>query len=97
MILRKPKGIAKVCDLVLCNAPAIAKSLTKNTPAITGPEQKNSSLLYELKGKLILRDFWSALCSYCIALFPCMQSVQDELKNQLQEGKLNSVFLIQKI
>lgn len=38
----------------------------------------------QLKKKLTILDFWSTSCSACIKLFPHMQSLQDEFKDQLQ-------------
>jgi len=40
--------------------------------------------LYDLKAKLTILDFWSSSCSSCIELFPHLQRLRDQFKNQLQ-------------
>lgn len=40
--------------------------------------------LSDLKGKLIILDFWGQYCSACIASFPKMDSLQTKFKNQVQ-------------
>jgi len=40
--------------------------------------------LYDLRGKLTILDFWSSSCSSCIDLFPHMQQMRDQFKDQLQ-------------
>ena len=40
--------------------------------------------LSDLKGKLVILDFWSTFCGACIELFPHLNSLQDQFKNDLQ-------------
>lgn len=44
----------------------------------------STASLFDFKAKLIILDFWSSSCLSCIKLFPHMQSLQDEFKNDLQ-------------
>lgn len=48
----------------------------------------NSSLkrikLSQLKGKVVLIDFWATWCSPCVAAMPHLQDLQKEFKDQLQ-------------
>jgi thiol-disulfide isomerase/thioredoxin len=38
----------------------------------------------QLKGKLVILDFWNSNCSPCIAAFPEMEKLQKEFGNQIQ-------------
>lgn len=40
--------------------------------------------LSDLKGKLVILDFWSSSCGSCINLFPHLDSLQERFKNELQ-------------
>lgn len=44
----------------------------------------------DLKGKLILLDFWGLGCTYCIESFPKMNTLQKEFNNKLQIILVNS-------
>ena len=44
----------------------------------------------EIKGKLVIFDFWSTNCTSCVAAFPKLDSMQQQFKDQLQ------IFLITK-
>ena len=45
--------------------------------------------LSDLKGKLVILDFWSTWCGSCIAAFPEMEKLQKEFANQLQVVLVN--------
>lgn len=68
--LRKP---LKVGDHV----PNIIVNHVLNYPV---PQLK----LNDLKGKLVILDFWSVHCSACIAEMPVMQAYQQQFKDKLQ-------------
>lgn len=40
--------------------------------------------LSDFRGRLVILDFWSTTCGSCIGLFPHMQSLAHEFKNDLQ-------------
>ncbi|KQC00963.1 TIGR03435 family protein [Pedobacter sp. Hv1] len=40
--------------------------------------------LSQLKGKVVLIDFWATWCSPCVAAMPHLQALQKKFKNQLQ-------------
>ena len=40
--------------------------------------------LHDLRGKLVILDFWDIYCSSCIAAFPKMQQLQEEFGSQIQ-------------
>jgi thiol-disulfide isomerase/thioredoxin len=40
--------------------------------------------LSDLKGKLVILDFWATWCSACIRNFPKMESLQEEFGNKIQ-------------
>ncbi|WP_290794961.1 TlpA family protein disulfide reductase [Flavihumibacter sp. UBA7668] len=46
--------------------------------------------LSELKGKLILLDFWSTWCGSCIEAFPKLQQIQQEFGDSIQIFLVNS-------
>ena len=50
----------------------------------------NKSTLFTFKRKLTILDFWSSTCSSCIGLFPHMQELQNEFKDQLQIVLVNT-------
>jgi|GEM_PF-3518923 len=60
----------------------------------------NTVKLEDLKGKLILLDFWELNCAPCIAAFPHLDSLQKKFKDQIQiflitpnsKGRLDSTF-----
>jgi thiol-disulfide isomerase/thioredoxin len=45
--------------------------------------------LSDLKGKLVILDFWSTWCGSCIAAFPEMEKLQKEFSNQFQVVLVN--------
>ena len=47
--------------------------------------------LSDLKGKLIILDFWATWCGSCIAMFPAIDSLQQQFRQQLQIIMVNSV------
>ena len=46
--------------------------------------------LADLKGKMILLDFWATWCSSCVEGFPKMDELQNEFKNDLQVILVNA-------
>lgn len=38
----------------------------------------------DLKGKVVIFDFWNVFCSSCIAAMPKMEALQEEFKDQIQ-------------
>ncbi len=46
--------------------------------------------LADLKGKLVILDFWATWCSACIAAFPKMEAIQEQFKKELQVIMINS-------
>jgi peroxiredoxin len=56
-----------------------------NLPSVVGTKRK----LSELRGKVVLLNFWDTTCKPCRAEYPHLQKIQDEFKN---EGL--SVFMI---
>lgn len=40
--------------------------------------------LSDLKGKLVILDFWSSWCGSCISLFPHLQQLQEQFKDSIQ-------------
>lgn len=47
--------------------------------------------LSELKGKVIILDFWSTWCSTCINKFPLIDSIQREFKDRVQVILVNNI------
>jgi thiol-disulfide isomerase/thioredoxin len=45
---------------------------------------KTHAHLSNFKAKLTILDFWNTACSNCIALFPHMQSLEEEFKGQIR-------------
>ena len=46
--------------------------------------------LSDLKGKLVILDFWSTWCGACIEAFPKMEKLQKEFGDQLQVILVNT-------
>lgn len=46
--------------------------------------------LQQYRGKLVILDFWSIYCGSCIAAFPELEAMQEELKDSLQIILVNS-------
>lgn len=46
--------------------------------------KSSTARLSDFKGKLILLDFWSSWCGSCLSLFPHLDSLQREFKDELQ-------------
>ena len=51
---------------------------------INHPDGKETITLNDYRGKLILLDFWGPSCSYCIAAFPKLDSLQAQFNDELQ-------------
>ena len=51
---------------------------------INHPEGKDTITLNDYRGKLILLDFWGPACSYCIAAFPKLDSLQTQFDTDFQ-------------
>ncbi|MBB2146804.1 redoxin family protein [Pedobacter sp. LMG 31464] len=45
----------------------------------------------DLKGKLVIFDFWSTYCPDCVASFPYMEELQNKFKDKIQVILVNSV------
>lgn len=46
--------------------------------------------LSDLKGKLVILDFWTTWCGSCISLFPHLQELQDRFKDSIQIVLVNA-------
>lgn len=56
--------------------------LFQKAPAFTLSKlEKGSVSLAQLKGKVVVLDFWATWCIPCVASFPAMQKVVDKYKN----------------
>ncbi len=76
--------------------PVATKALSpgNTVPDIVFTNLFNSSKttlnLHQLKGKLILLDFWATWCMACIKKFPLLDSLQQQYGDQLQLLLINS-------
>ena len=59
-----------------------AQMIKKIAPAFTLNDLNGNSLrLADLKGKIVILDFWGTWCGVCLKSFPAMQQVVDKYKN----------------
>lgn len=73
-----------LADWELANLPAFKKTkLNKPAPELTALLDMNGKLVNpsELKGKVLVIDFWATWCVPCIEGFPYMQKVYERFKN----------------
>ncbi|HET7117842.1 MAG TPA: TlpA disulfide reductase family protein [Hanamia sp.] len=86
--------LAVLCLCLHAQQPALKPlSIGDTVPDITITNVYNypaSTIhLSDLKGKLVILDFWSTWCGSCIAAFPEMEKLQKEFSNQLQVVLVN--------
>ncbi|MBN9350340.1 MAG: TlpA family protein disulfide reductase [Chitinophagaceae bacterium] len=88
--------LVMLCLLMKAQQPPDIKPLTigDTVPDITITNVYNypssKIRLSDLKGKLVILDFWATWCSSCIAGFPHADSLQEEYKNEIQIFLVNS-------
>ena len=93
-----PAGFARVADLASRRAPAevqrtpLEDLVDKPAPAfaltvLDGPGRTRSlTLADDLKGKIVLLDFWATWCGPCLAELPEIQGLIDDYARRAPEG-----------
>ena len=66
--------------------PGSVQKGQKMPDGVLGVDARSGKTMYtrDLKGKLVIFDFWNIWCSSCIAAMPKMQSLQKQFGDQLQ-------------
>ena len=77
MIARRRAALA--CCALLLASPAASTPLPRSAPDCPLRLGNRASSLQQFRGKVVYVDFWASWCVSCLASFPFMERMQQEL------------------